>query len=198
MIGFIQGKIIDIDMTECVILTNWGVGYTIQINELIYARIALEENVEFHIYHHRTENSEALFGFIEKYDKTVFTELIKISWVGWKVAMLILTLWVEKLIWSVQMADNKTIEGIKGIWKKMAEKIILELRDKDFVVNANIVTSENKTDIIRLESHIAADIKNTLVNMWYQPSDVDMVLSRLPAEMEDIWTILPYCIRELS
>jgi len=47
----------------------------------------------------------------------------------------------------------------------MAEKIILELRDKDFVVNANIVESNNKTDSIRLESHIAADIKNTLVNM---------------------------------
>jgi Holliday junction DNA helicase RuvA len=55
------------------------VGYTIQINELIYARVALEENIEFHIYHHRTENSEALFGFLEKNDKTVFTELIKIS-----------------------------------------------------------------------------------------------------------------------
>jgi hypothetical protein len=47
----------------------------------------------------------------------------------------------------------------------MAEKIILELRDKDFVVNANIITPENKTNIIRLESHIASDIKNTLVNM---------------------------------
>lgn len=198
MIGYIQGKIIDIDMTECVVLTSGWVGYTIQINELIYARVALEENVDFYIYHHRTENSEALFGFIEKYDKIVFTELIKISGVWWKVAMLILTLWVEKLIWSVQMADNKTIEWVKGIWKKMAEKIILELRDKDFVMNANIVESNNKTDSIRLESHIAADIKNTLVNMWYQPSDVDVVLSKLPAEMEDIWTILPYCIRELS
>ena len=198
MIGYIQGKIIDIDMTECVILTSGWVGYTIQINELIYARVALEENIEFHIYHHRTENSEALFGFLEKNDKTVFTELIKISWVGWKVAMLILTLWVEKLIWSVQMADNKAIEGVKGIWKKMAEKIILELRDKDFVVHANIMTSENKSNTIRLESHIASDIKNTLVNMWYHPSDVDVILSKLPEGMDDIGTILPYCIRELS
>jgi Holliday junction DNA helicase RuvA subunit len=198
MIGYIQGKIIDIDMTESVILTTWGVWYTIQINELIYARVALEENIEFHIYHHRTENSEALFGFLEKNDKTVFTELIKISWVGWKVAMLILTLWVEKLIWSVQMSDNKAIEGVKGIWKKMAEKIILELRDKDFVVNANIMTSENKSNTIRLESHIASDIKNTLVNMWYHPSDVDVILSKLPEGMDDIWTILPYCIRALS
>jgi hypothetical protein len=45
---------------------------------------------------------------------------------------------------------------------------------------------------------VAADIKNTLVNMWYQGSDVDNVLSKLPKEMEDIGSILPYCIRELS
>ena len=198
MIGYLQWKIIELSMQECLILTSSWVWYSVVINEVIYSRIALEETVHLHIYHHRTENSESLFGFLDKNDKDVFTELIKISWVWGKVAMLILSLWVEKLIWAVQMADNKTIEGIKWIWKKMAEKIILELRDKDFVVNANIITSENKSNTIRLESHIASDIKNTLVNMWYHPSDVDVILSKLPEEMDDIWTILPYCIRELS
>jgi len=198
MIGYLQGKIIDLSMQECVILTSGWVGYTVSINDVIYSRIALEETVHFHIYHHRTENSESLFGFLDKADKTVFNELIKISWVGWKVAMLILSLWVEKLIWAVQMADNKTIEGIKGIWKKMAEKIILELRDKDFIVNANITFSSEQKQTIRLPISVSADIKNTLVNMWYQASDVDNILSKLPEGMDDIWSILPYCIRELS
>ena len=51
---------------------------------------------------------------------------------------------------------------------------------------------------IQLPMSVAADIKSTLVNMWYQGSDVDNVLSKLPKEMEDIGSILPYCIRELS
>ena len=144
MIGYLQGKIIDLSMQECVVLTSGGVWYTVAINDVIYSRIALEETVHFHIYHHRTENSESLFWFLDINDKEVFTELIKISWVGWKVAMLILSLWVEKLIWAVQMADNKTIEGIKWIWKKMAEKIILELKDKDFIVNVNISSSSEQ------------------------------------------------------
>lgn len=198
MIGYLEGKIIDLSMQDCVILTNWGVWYTVSINDVIYSRIALEETAHFHIYHHRTENSENLFGFLDKGDKSVFTELIKISWVGWKVAMLILSLWVEKLIWAVQMADNKTIEGIKGIWKKMAEKIILELKDKDFIINATTVSSSEEKQPIRLPVSVSADIKNTLVNMWYQASDVDVVLSKLPEDMDDIWSILPYCIRELS
>lgn len=198
MIGYLQGKIIDLSMQECIVLTSGGVWYTVSINDIIYSRIALEETVHFHIYHHRTENSESLFGFLDKADKDVFTELIKISWVWWKVAMLILSLWVEKLIWAVQMADNKMIEWIKWIGKKMAEKIILELKDKDFIVNANISSSAQQKQPIRLPVSVSADIKNTLVNMWYQASDVDVVLSKLPEDMEDIWSILPYCIRELS
>lgn len=198
MIGYLQWKIIDLSMQETIILTSWGVWYTVSINDVIYSRIALEETVHLHIYHHRTENSESLFGFLDIADKKVFTELIKISWVGGKVAMLILSLWVEKLIWAVQMADNKTIEWIKWIWKKMAEKIILELRDKDFILNANISSNSQEKQAIRLPISISADIKSTLVNMWYQASDVDNILSKLPEGMEDIWNILPYCIRELS
>lgn len=198
MIGYLQGKIIDLNMQEAIILTSGWVWYTVSINEVIYAQIALEETVHFHIYHNRTENSESLFGFLDKQDKDVFTELIKISGVWWKVGMLILSLWVAKLIWAVQMADNKTIEWIKGIWKKMAEKIILELRDKDFILNSNISSNSEQKQSIQLPMSIAADIKNTLVNMWYQGNDVDNVLSKLPKEMEDIGSILPYCIRELS
>jgi len=198
MIGYLQGKIIEISLNEVIILTSWWVGYTVSINEVIYSQIALHENIEFYIYHNRTENSESLFGFLDKNDKDVFSELIKISGVGWKVAMLILSLWVQKLIWAVQMADNKTIEGIKWIWKKMAEKIILELKDKDFIKNTNIVTQKEQKQKIHLSTSVAVDIKNTLTNMWYAPGDVDQVLEKVPENLQEIWEILPFCIRELS
>lgn len=198
MIGYIEGKIIDIDMTQAVVLTTGGVWYCVLINEIIYSQIALEQNVNFHIYHHKTENSESLFGFLDKTDKQVFTELIKISGVWGKVAMLILSLWVDKLIAAVQWWDNKTIESIKWIGKKMAEKIILELKDKDFIMQADIVTQTEHKAQVSLPRDIAEDIKNTLVNMGYTPKDVDNVLAKLPENMEDIGSILPYCIRELS
>lgn len=198
MIGYLEGEIIDINSLETVVLTSGWVWYTVLINDIIYSQVALNERVNFYIYHHRTENSESLFGFLEKTDKQVFTELIKISGVWWKVAMLILSLWVDKLIASVQWWDNKTIESIKWIGKKMAEKIILELKDKDFIINANVVASVKQETSIALPKDIADDIKDTLVNMWYNPKDVEKVLSKLPEDMEDIWNILPYCIRELS
>jgi Holliday junction resolvasome RuvABC DNA-binding subunit len=80
----------------------------------------------------------------------------------------------------------------------MAEKIILELKDKDFILNANIISSVQEENIITLPRDVANDIKNTLVNMGYNPKDVEKVLSKLPEDMEDIGSILPYCIRELS
>lgn len=198
MIGYLQGKIIEVSLHEVIILTSGWVWYSVLINEVIYSQIVLHENVELFIYHHRTENSESLFGFLDKNDKDVFSELIKISGVGWKVAMLILSLWVEKLIWAVQIADNKTIEGIKWIWKKMAEKIILELKDKDFIKNTNIVTQKEQKQKIHLSTSVAVDIKNTLTNMWYTPGDVDQVLEKVPEDLHEIWEILPFCIRELS
>ena len=80
----------------------------------------------------------------------------------------------------------------------MAEKIILELKDKDFIMQADIVTQTEQKAQVSLPRDIAEDIKNTLVNMGYNPKDVDNVLAKLPENMEDIGSILPYCIRELS
>jgi len=198
MIWFLQGKIIELNLTQATILTNSWVWYSVLINEIVYAHVALHENVELYIYHHKTENSENLFGFMDTMDKSVFTELIKISGIWGKVAMLILSLWIDKLITAVQMWDNKTIEAIKGIGKKMAEKIILELKDKDFIKHANISTKPEEKQTIHLPTNVAVDIKNTLVNMWYQSQDVDLVLAKVPEDLSEIWEILPYCIRQLS
>lgn len=198
MIGFLQWKIIDISMTQAIILTQSWVWYTVLINEIIYSKLVLEEESELFIYHHRTENSENLFGFLEKADKQIFTELIKISWIWWKVAMQILSLGVENLISAVQSWDNKMIESIKWIWKKMAEKIILELKDKEFAIEIaqNISLQDNQTN--NLDSDIASDLKNTLTNMWYAAKDVEEVLKKVPEDLSEIWEILPFCIRELS
>ncbi|MCP4523596.1 MAG: Holliday junction branch migration protein RuvA [Candidatus Gracilibacteria bacterium] len=196
MIGYLQGKIIDLDFQECIIFTQSGVGYTVLINEIIYTHLALEEETSFFIHHHKTENSEALFGFLEKSDKKVFTELIKISGIGGKVAMQILSLGVIRLITAIQNTDKKTIESIKGVGKKMAEKIILELKDKDFVVEMN--TEEKEFSGNTLDQNVAGDVKNTLVTMGYNPKDVDGVLQKVPENLASVGEIIPFCIRELS
>lgn len=196
MISYITWKIIDLDFTNMTILTNSWVGYEVFINELTYSKLATLEDVELFIYHYKTENSENLFWFIEKEEKKVFSELIKISWIGWKVGMQILSLWIERLIMAIKWEDNKTIESIKWVGKKMAEKIILELKDKDFWVN--IYNKESITKANTIDSTLHSSIKSTLTAMWYNPRDIDQVLSNLPEWINQTKDIIPYVIKNLS
>ena len=183
MISYIKWKIIDLEFNSVTILTNSWVGYELGINELIYSKLSLEEETELFVYHHKTE-------------KKLFSELIKISWIWGKVAMQILSLWVDLLISSAKLGDNKTIESIKWIWKKMAEKIIIELRDKDFDYELVVRNSSKKP--IFIEEDLFSSIKSTLTNMWYNQKDVENILRELPEDLTDAGTILPYAIKHLS
>lgn len=196
MISYIKWKIIELDFNSLTILTASGLGYELGINELIYSKITKEEEIELFVYHHKTENSEALFWFIESREKKVFTELIKISWIWGKVAMQILSLWVDRLLTATKSEDNKTIESIKWVWKKMAEKIILEFRDKDFWLEILLPKNTEKKSS-NLDENLLSSIKSTLTNMWYNPKDVENILQDLPAEMNDIWTIISYVVKNI-
>lgn len=135
MISYLKWKIIEIDFVSLTILTESWVWYEVWINQNIYNDIlskhtlnesispSWNSNIELYIYHHITENSESLFGFLLSDEKKIFKELIKISGIGWKVAMQILSLWIENLIRAVWIWDNKTIESIKGVWKKWQKKL---------------------------------------------------------------------------
>jgi len=196
MISYITWKIIDLDFTHVTILTNSWLGYEIWINELIYSNLSLEEEMSLFIYHSISENYESLFWFIEKSEKKIFTELIKISGIGWKVAMQILSLWTDRLSIAIKNEDNKTIESVKWVWKKMAEKIILELKDKDFL--NDIKTSSNLKKVITISPDLHSSIKSTLTNMWYNPRDIDNVLSNLPEDLKETKDIIPFVIKNLS
>lgn len=196
MISYIKWKIIELDFNNITILTSSDLWYEIHINELTYSRINIWEDIELFVYHHITENNQTLFWFLEKEERHIFKELIKISGVWWKVAMQILSLWIERLVFAIKNEDNKTIEAIKWIWKKMAEKIILELKDKDFKISFENKDNLIKANTIWADLHIS--IKSTLTNMWYNPRDIDKILWELPEWMTNAADIIPFVIRELS
>lgn len=196
MISYLKWKIIELDFLSLTILTNSWVGYEVWINELTYSKLWLESEVWLYVYHHITENNQSLFGFVELHEKKVFRELIKISWVWWKVAMQILSLWIERLVIAIQWEDNKTIESIKWIGKKMASKIILELTDKDFWIVLSNSNTVKKANTISWDLHTS--IKSTLTNMGYNPRDIDRLLWELPDDMKNVGEIIPFVIKELS
>lgn len=198
MIWYLKGKIIQINEKEILILTESGVGYKAIINELAFAKLSEEKEAEIFIYHHKTENSENLFGFLNSEEEMIFKELIKISGIGWKVAMNILSLGIIRLIEAVISEDNKTIEWINWIGKKWASKIILELKDNDVIKNFGVIKSTTKDESITPRRAINTEILETLITMGFNQKRVEEVLSEMPEEFTKTEEIIPYAIRHLS
>lgn len=200
MIWYISGDIIDISENMVLINTNSWIWYELVINELIYSSLINKKETELFVHHHITENSQSLFWFLSLEDKTLFKELIKISGVWGRVGQAILSLWWERLKSAVLEEDKKLIESIKWVWKKMAEKIVLELKDKDFVKNH--ISTSSKTEWTKKESSfldpsLKSQILETLTSMWYDNKSILEVLQNLPEDKKTIDDILPFVIRNM-
>ena len=203
MLAYIVWKILEISENSVVILTDSWVWYEIHINELTFSQLMDTEIAKLYLYHHISEWNQALFGFCTQEEKKLFTQLIKISGIGGRAWLQILMLGKDRLIEAIQNNDSKVIEGIKGIGKKTAEKIILELKDKDFVKNyiwdnnTKNTQSFSQKHQLSLPSDLLHNIKLTLQNMGYQSRDIERVLMILPENYTTLEEILPFMIREL-
>ncbi len=130
MIAFVEGKIEHKDPSS-VIISTAGIGYQIFISLYTYSAIKEQEQCRLHTYFHVKEDVQALYGFSEMTEKLTFTHLLSVSGVGANTALVILsTLAPLELKTAILMDDVKTIQGVKGIGAKTAQRIILELKDK--------------------------------------------------------------------
>ena len=130
MIAFVRGKFAVKTPARVVVDVN-GVGYDLQISLNTYAAISNVGNGQLHTYLHITENAQTLFGFADIAEKELFLQLISVSGVGAATARMMLSgMKPEEIIRAIVQGNTKQLEGIKGIGKKSAERLIVELRDK--------------------------------------------------------------------
>jgi Holliday junction DNA helicase RuvA len=130
MIAFLRG-VFAFKSPALVHLEAGGVGYELQISLNTYSRI---ENLDHGIlltFLHIREDAHILYGFFDKAEKDLFIQLISISGVGASTArMMLSSMKPEELARAIRDGNTRQLESIKGIGKKSAERIILELRDK--------------------------------------------------------------------
>jgi len=130
MIAFVRGKFAIKTPARVVVDVN-GVGYDLQISLNTYAAISNVENGQLYTYLHITENAQTLFGFADIAEKELFLQLISVSGVGASTARMMLSgMKPDEIIRAIVQGNTKQLEGIKGIGKKSAERLIVELRDK--------------------------------------------------------------------
>jgi holliday junction DNA helicase RuvA len=125
-----------------------GVGYEVQISLNTYSRIQDLEKGLLHIVQIIREDAHILYGFFDTSEKEMFQQLINVSGVGASTARVMLSyMKPADLAAAIVRADSQTLESIKGIGKKTAERIVLELKDKlsKHLPETNISPLKNNT-----------------------------------------------------
>lgn len=135
MITHIQGRLVEKTPTEVVIDCN-GIGYHINISLHTFSLLPESENLKLFTFLQVKEDSHTLYGFVEKQERELFKLLISVSGIGANIARTMLSsLDPMQIIQAIASNDVATIQGIKGIGAKTAQRVILDLKDKVLKVN---------------------------------------------------------------
>ena len=130
MIAYIRGRALSMDAETAIVEVN-GVGYEMYCSGGAFRKITIGETVELYTYLQVKEDGVTLFAFESVKEKSLFLKLVSVSGVGPKMAISILTgLSDDQLVEAIATADVKRLSSVKGLGKKTAEKIILELHGK--------------------------------------------------------------------
>jgi holliday junction DNA helicase RuvA len=162
MIAHIRGKLIFKQPGQAIIEAG-GVGYDVAISVPAFTALpVVGTEVSLHIHTQVSEDQIALFGFLDREEKRLFERLITVSGVGPKLAVKMLSgLSSERTVQAIRGQDHAQLTRIPGVGKKLAERLVVELKDKldDFAV-APAPTS--------VRGPAVDDVLSALVNLGYQ------------------------------
>jgi Holliday junction DNA helicase RuvA len=175
MIGRIQGVLVEKNFPQ-VVISSGGVGYEIDVPmSTFYPLPRTGEEVTLLTHLVVREDAHLLFGFLTANERGAFRQLLKISGVGPKVALSVLSgMSVEDLSAAVAGEDAARLTKIPGIGKKTAERLVLELRDK-----LPRVAAASRTD----STGASSDVVNALLGLGYNEREASAAVKQLPADL---------------
>jgi Holliday junction DNA helicase RuvA len=163
MIAHLRGKLFAKQPGQAIVEAA-GVGYDVVISVPTFTALPAEgAEVSLYIHTHVREDSLALFGFMDRNEKRLFERLITVSGVGPKLAVTILSgLNPERTVAAIRAQDHATLTLIPGVGKKLAERLVVELKEK----LEDLATAPAPSD--RRLAPAAEDVLSALVNLGYQ------------------------------
>ncbi|MBK0370251.1 Holliday junction branch migration protein RuvA [Flavobacterium agrisoli] len=130
MIAHLQGKLVEKTPTE-VVIDCGGVGYQVNISLHTYSLLPNTDFITLFTHLQIKEDAHTLFGFIEKSEREIFRMLLSVSGIGANIARTMLSSIAPKqIINAIAAGDVASIQSIKGIGNKTAQRVILDLKDK--------------------------------------------------------------------
>jgi Holliday junction DNA helicase RuvA len=130
MIAHLQGKLVEKSPTQ-VVIDCGGVGYHVNISLHTYSLLPTTDFIKLFTHLQIKEDSHTLFGFVEKSEREIFKLLLSVSGIGASIARTMLSSLDPKQITNaIASGDVVTIQSIKGIGSKTAQRVILDLKEK--------------------------------------------------------------------
>ena len=181
MIGRLTGKLIE-KLPPQVVVDVGGVGYEVDVPMTTFYQLpALGQNTTLFTHLVVREDAHLLFGFASKEERQTFRQLIKVTGIGAKIALAVLSgMTVDELAIAVASEDIKRLSSVPGIGKKTAERLVLELRGK-LATGGNLTvpgglpfaaTPDEKSDIV-----------NALLALGYNDKEAAAATKALPADV---------------
>lgn len=196
MIGRISG-ILDAKSPGEITIDVGGVGYQIFIPLSVFYRLPEPgEKVRLFIHTHLREDALQLFGFLEFEEKQMFLLLNSVAGIGPKLAVTILSgIPADDLARALKEGDQARLLSIPGVGKKLAERMVVELRDKAGampVVEAGAVATNGASQVSR-------DAVSALVNLGYRRADAERAIRDITQKQEGtLGDVLKEALRRLS
>lgn len=175
MYNYLCGEIAD-TIGNNVIMDINGIGYEIAVSSFTLAECKVGQRQKLYTYMQVKEDGVALFGFATTEEKNMFLRLVSVSGVGCKVALAVLSgLDSNSLAIAIFNGDKKVLTKIKGLGKKTAERLVLELKEK-VVVDANEI---NLPIVNNLDVPLTKEVQNAvavLVSLGKSQADAEKLV----------------------
>lgn len=174
--GVVAEKLLDI-----VVLDVHGVGYGIFVTTEDYGRLNQGERAKVYIYEHIREVAHDLYGFVKLDTKKLFEQLLSVNGVGPKMALSILSIGsTDQVRQAIAGGDVKFIQRASGVGKRVAERVVVELKDKVGLEGvelgaAGLLTSDNFL--------VQDEAVEALVTLGYTPQDAGKALQHVAVDL---------------
>lgn len=191
MIGHLNGRLIEKNPTELIVECG-GVGYEVKISLNTFSALGSDESVKVFTKLVVREDAHILYGFASKEEREMFNHLVSVSGIGPNTAMIMLSSMVpDEIAHAIQSEDVRTIQGIKGIGTKTAQRVIIDLKDKmlKMVFSSENIFNQNNTNRF--------DALTALVSLGFDKKSAEKAIDKIATGDETVEKLIKEALKIL-
>ncbi len=191
MIGSLNGRLIEKYPTELLIECG-GVGYEVKISLFTFSQITENESIKIYTKLIVREDAQLLYGFYTKDEREMFSFLISVSGIGPNTALIMLSsLSPEEIANAIQTEDVTTIQKVKGIGAKTAQRVIIDLKGKVLKFSGDTEINNSKNNTNRFDALTA------LASLGFDKKSAEKVLDRIDSGSETVEQLIKGALKLL-